>query len=243
MQFVATFNVDVKFNDPAKFAAFAVAFQKLYGDFFSGDAPLRQTQAATTLPVAPQPVPPAPHSRAEAAAERKAQFDALPQEIETAPNPQVAIDTAPDAVGAPVAAVATDSEATEPAKPKRHRRTKAEIAADKAREEAARAQPTPDLPKAHGGSNTGTTAQSVQTQLPDIPMLPEPGERIDVPEGEISGELLQKAWASVLMMPHTEAEALALLSTVGITRCKEAQPQHYRPLVEGLVRILRANGK
>lgn len=234
MEFVAKFNIDLTFKDAAKLAAFAEAFGKLYGDFFSDvGAPTnptpRQTQAAS-LPVAPQPVPPAPPSEPV--------FFEAPKYQEsvgttTAPNPQVAIDTAPDAVEAPVAAVTTEAVATEPAKPKRHRATKAEMEARRA------AQAQPDLPKPHGGSNTGTTAP-----VGDLPPLPT-GERIEVPAGEVTEEQMLAAYAETLMLTNVEPDVLQLFSSLGISRCRDAKgkPELYKPVLEGLVRILRAHGK
>jgi hypothetical protein len=59
----------------------------------------------------------------------------------------------------------------------------------------------------------------------------------------VTADDLQKAWAATLMLDGVESDVVALLREHGLSRARDAKPEHYRPLVEGLVRILRARGK
>lgn len=246
MSFAATFNVNVTFDNPTAFAGFAADFDKLYAKFFSG-APSRQSQAAPPPAHTPQPEPPAPLTIASF---RELPPNATGEDVArefsgliSAPNPQDATATAPDAVGAPVATGdASGDTAATPDKPKRTRATKAEMEARRAAaatvtQEGQRIEPV--LPKAHGGSNTGTTAP-----LPDLPPEPATGEFV-VPNRELTLDDVKDLFARVMMLtpdptPDVSAEVLAPL---GLSRVRDVPPEKYRAACEGFVRIARSRGK
>jgi len=229
MQFVATFNVDVKFNDPAKFAAFAAAFEKLYGDFFSADAPPRQTQAATLSPAAPRPAPPAPSTSEDMGADRV---------MFPAPTPQEAATAALDPAGVPCGAETTEAAAPAVAvKQRRPRATKAEMAARRAAEAAGE----PNLPKPHGGSNTGTTPPLPVTLPVPTPDALNDKSELQMPEGEIGAQDVADMLARLFMLrPDVGPEVSSqLLSPLQLGRMRDAKPEHYRTLCEGMVRLSR----
>lgn len=217
MSFAATFNVNVTFDNPAAFAGFAAAFDKLYNDFFSGGATAARKQPAPCpAPPAPHAAPAAPNPREVAAAERAAYFDSLPTDLETAPEP------APSA-----AADASGATAAPPDTPKRRRRTKAEMEAARAAENA----PAPDLPKPHGGSNTGTT--------PPLPELPaEPGD-ITVKDGELSGEDIFELMSRVMMLEPDPSARISseVLAPHGLSRLRDHTPDQRRSIAEAFVRL------
>lgn len=208
MQFAATFDVKINFDNPALYAGFAADFAKLYEKYCSGDAPSRQTR---TVPAAhPDTAPSAPY---------------------TAPEPKQAVTDTYSEVDAGVA----DDDASGADKPKRRRRTKAEMEA--ARTAEANAQP--DLPKPHGGSNTGTTPPDVQS-LPEAPPMPSAGP-IVMPDGEITPAVLADMFGRFMMLKPDPLPKFStqVMSALGISRVREAKPEQYRALCEGMVRIAR----
>jgi len=208
------------FQDAGQFADFAAAFKDFCDDYYSG-SPRRKR--AATLPTAPPAVPPATIPTVDTG---HVQFAPVTVTTEHA-SVQEAVDVA----------AAHTPPAAEPKK--RIRRTREQIAADEAAKVAAKAAPAPlDLPKAHGGGNTGTTAP-----LPAEAPMPVEGETLDIPEGEVTIDDVRRLWSQTLMIEATEADALALLSSLGLSRARDAQPQHYRPLCEGLAAIAKRHGK
>jgi hypothetical protein len=210
MSFAATFDVKLTFDDPAAFAGFAAAFDKLYKDFFSGASPLSQRPK-------PQPAPALPEPPTEAPAAT----------IETAPV------VAPDSDTAPCAADDAGD------KPKRRRRTKAEMEA--ARAEVGTVKATLDLPKPHGGANTGTTPV---TELPAEPPAPT-SDGFVLPAGECTKDDLQAAFAAAIRLPGSEIFITETLSKVGVegNRVRYAQPHQYRPLCEAFAGFIAAGGR
>lgn len=209
MNFAATFDVKINFNDPALFAGFAADFEKLYSKYVSGVSPPHQDQ---------QPAPsPLPTPAASAAP--------LPE----LSSPAVSLPDDEDADGD----ASCDTEAvTPPDKPKRRRRTKAEMEAARAAEDTAPA-PAPELPKPHGGGNTGTTAP-----------LELPSGAIQMPAGEITKESVFELLSKVMMLePDPSAQvSTEVLAPHGLGRMRDAQPEQFKSLCEGLVRLARSRG-
>ena len=264
--FTANFKIDVEFDDPVKFAAFAALYSKLHSDFFSGETSRAGNAAIEPrrAPVAPLPhrEQPALHIRGlgtkeivesvveasrQAAIDRDVQRE-IPEVKSSFVSPEPHVDSAVADTGAGLTAVAPSAEGLSEgsSKPKRHRRTKEQIAADKAREEAERNGQAPlDLPRAHGGSNTGTTAPiATPERLPDMAPAPADGP-IMVPDGEVTMDHVRDAFAKLLMLkPDPSAEfSLEVLGPIGLSRCRDAKPEHYRSIVEGAARIARARGQ
>jgi hypothetical protein len=215
MQFAANFDVKITFNDPASYAGFAADFARLYEKYCSGATSQRaRTQAAVVSPdVGPPP--------------------ALPPATFSAPEPQQAVTDMCSDAAADSAASAVDVTESGAVKPRRTRRTKAEMEAARAAEAAA----TAELPKAHGGSNTGTTAPTVQT-LPDAPPMPSAGP-IVMPEGEITPTVLAGMFGRFMMLKPDPLPifSMEVMTPLGLSRVREAKPEQYRALCEGMVRI------
>lgn len=213
MNFAATFDVKINFDNPALYAGFAADFAKLYEKYCSGDAPSRQTR---TVPVAhPDTAPSAPYAEPE------------PQQAVPGEWPEMYAGVEDD----DASGVTADSHD----KPKRRRRTKAEMEAARAAEATAVAE----LPKAHGNGNAGTTAPDVQT-LPDAPPMPSVGP-IVMPEGEITPAVLADMFGRFMMLKPDPLPKFStqVMSALGISRVREAKPEQYRALCEGMVRIAR----
>lgn len=216
MNFAATFDVKINFDNPALYAGFAADFAKLYEKYCSGDAPSRQTRTV-----------PATHP------------DTAPSTPYTAPEPQQAVPGEWPEMEAGLADddddYASEATADSPAKPKRRRRTKAEMEAARAAEATAVAE----LPKAHGNGNAGTTAPDVQT-LPEAPPMPSVGP-IVMPEGEITPAVLADMFGRFMMLKPDPLPKFStqVMSALGISRVREAKPEQYRALCEGMVRIAR----
>lgn len=211
MNFAATFDVKINFNDPALFAGFAADFEKLYSKYVSGAPSLRQNQQP-----APSPLP----------------TPAAPAAPLTASEPQTVVTVIPTDASAGVAEgdASGDTESvTAPDTPKRRRRTKAEMEAAR----AAEAAPAPDLPKPHGGANSGTTAP-----------LELPTGSIQMPAGEITKETVFELLSKVMMLePDPSAQvSTEVLAPHGLARMRDAQPEHFKTLCEGLVRVARSRG-
>lgn len=209
MNFAATFDVKINFNDPALFAGFAADFEKLYSKYVSGAVP----PAARQMQPAPATLPPI--------------------EAPAAPlSSPVSFPEDDDADGD----VSGDTECvTAPDKPKRRRRTKAEMEAARAAE-GAPAAPAPDLPKPHGGGNTGTTAPLE---------LPSSDGEIQMPQGDITEDAMKGLFARIMMLePDPSAEISSeILAPHGLSRLKDAQPEQRKSICEGFVRIARSRGK
>ena len=157
--------------------------------------------------------------------------DTAPSAPYTAPEPQRAVPGEWPEMYAGV----EDDDTSGADKPKRRRRTKAEMEAARAAEATAVAE----LPKAHGNGNAGTTAPDVQT-LPDAPPMPSVGP-IVMPEGEITPAVLADMFGRFMMLKPDPLPKFStqVMSALGISRVREAKPEQYRALCEGMVRIAR----
>lgn len=223
MSFAATFNVNVIFDNPTAFANFAAAFDELYNNFFSGGATAARKQPASFAS------PPSAVPAASNYAPNVPDHGAVPEPF----------GAREEAASGKAAADASGATAETPDTPKRRRRTKAEMEAARAAE-AAKDAPPAELPKPHGGSNTGTTAPLAE--LP--PPLPTAGE-INMPEGEITREHVAELFSRVMMLePDPSAEiSTSVLAPLNLSRVRDATPEQYRALCEGFVRIARSRGK
>jgi hypothetical protein len=229
MQFAATFDVKITFGNPADYAGFAADFAKLYEKYCSGAALSRQEkQAAVVSPDEgpPPALPPAPLSDSELPTLRVNL--ATDADVTSAPKAVQAFKAIAEHAAAGGDVLVNGENAT-----KRKRRTKAEMEAARAAE-AAKASA---LPKAHGNGNAGTTAPAVQA-LPDAPPMPTSGP-IVMPEGEITPAILADMFGRFMMLKPDPLPTFSMevMAPLGISRVREAKPEQYRALCEGMARI------
>lgn len=212
-----TIRFDHTFNDPMAFAEFSVAFADLIKKHISGAVapkPASGSGAFTPAPAAicppePQPVPftPATIDQIE-----------VPGDA-TWTKPAGLQPTTVEAIGAGP-------------KPKRVRRTKAQIAADEAARIAAlNPAPAPVLPAS--GSFSGNNAVSAPLAAPIT--LEQPRE----PGAAPTRDDLRAAFNPLLSIPNAEPHLLEVLGRFGLPKLREAREEQFAPLIVELNALVK----
>jgi len=215
------FEFSHQFHDPVLFARFSEGFAALVERFISGvPAPVRTENAVLTprVPVVPAvALPAAQPASYSAPANAIADADSAPTAVEPA---QQSVPSQTRAEAAAERAAEFDALPTDE-KPKRRRRTKAEM-------EAARAT-----------SSVSQTPAAVSVPPPSAPASIDPPPAGDKPDDQYTIEDMRAAFTAVFAHPDAEARILQLLPAYGVGKVRDAKPEHYGPLTRAFEALRR----